>query len=132
MSIPSQFKVEPIFFKRHPVLYKALWTAAIALHVAVFGFLGFVTSSTVERPPTGQLVDLGLRLEEARAGDPGSTAAGALDRADSALELALRSIETERRKPWKLRSYDRARSLVDRAEQILDGAEAQLGLQGVN
>lgn len=132
MSVPSHFKLQPLFFKRQPVLRKALWTVAIFVQVAMTGFLGFIMSSTIERPPAGQLVDVSLQLEEARASGLADFAASDLEEASTALGMALRAIEVERRKPWRLQSYDRARSLVERADRLLTGAEARFNRESAN
>ena len=50
--------------------------------------------------------------------------AAALDGAASRLYAAQRAIAVEQEKPWRVRSYDRARGLISRAQRTLDGVLA--------
>ena len=93
----------------------------LILVLALSAFLGVLALSFLEPAPTRELVDVSQRLDRARSSTPTENAA-ALDQAASELHAAQRAIALERNKPWRLRSFDRARALIHKAERILDGS----------
>ena len=91
--------------------------------VAVAGFVGYLSLSMLPLSPSEDLYDLHQQVAAARSSAVSGEQARALDRVATTLEAARRAIRHERDKAWTLRSYDRARNLLWKAEALLDGVE---------
>ena len=113
MSIPASLR--PRLDSR-----TALWAVGLGLFLALNGFLGLIALSFLDPAPVRELADVSQRLQNARAGVSAADAA-ALDDATARLYAAQRAIAMEQGKSWRLRSYDRARGLIAKAQKTLDG-----------
>ena len=91
--------------------------------IAVAGFAGFISYSMIPLSPSADLYDLRQQVAAARSSAVSVEQARVLDRAATTLEAARRAIQHERDKAWTLRSYERARNLLWKAEALLDGVE---------
>lgn len=116
MTIPTKFRA--LLDSGNVKL--AAW---IPLLIAVAAFSGFLASSMIPPAPSADLVDLGSRVMEARSGSLPTERAEALGQAFATLDAARRSIEREGERPWHLRSYERARTLLFKAETLVELVE---------
>ena len=98
--------------------------AVIPLVLALAGFLGFLTISMLQPAPSADFVDLARKLQEARSGSLSEEQIRTLDQAAATLEAARRMIKLEPGRSWRLRSYDRAQTLLWQAETLVERAEA--------
>lgn len=111
---------------------RTLLAVSVPLMIAVAGFVGFISISMVPLSPAGDLFDLSQRVKEARSSTPSVEKARTLDRAAANLEAARQAIKIESEKPWTLRSYDRARSILWKAELLVERAAANAPNSGAH
>ncbi len=101
---------------------KTLAAVWLPIMMAVGGFASLIAWSMIPQAPTSDFVDLRKQLDVARSSPLDAHQVKSLDQATQTLNTAQRVIVAEGAKAWQLRSYERARTLLWKAEMQIERA----------